>query len=265
MHGIQLVYRDRVSNVKVEPSRSPMTPTTTEMSSFLPPTKSMPSSMARIMNGVVAVVCSETARARSHNASETSWGEKGGRELGWLGGENSERVSRMSSSNWGCQQSPGRALRMTYKIVHKAVTANDDNILLLDTDVVALGVLHRLVARVGSELKGEVESVLHFRCPEDNLASANNEQAAVAKIGDQEGRMVEQRKDACRGTVDSLMSARHYDQRLTSCAAHERHFSYPFCMISTGSRGRRCLRSRSSDPRFQARAAQPDTSSPVVM
>lgn len=88
-----------MSSVRVEPSRSPMTPTTTEMSSFLPPTKSIPSSIARIMNGVVAVVCSEMARARSSNASETSWGEKGGNEPDWLGGANSDSASRMSSSN----------------------------------------------------------------------------------------------------------------------------------------------------------------------
>lgn len=139
------LYCDFVSSVKAEPSRSPMTPTTTEMSSFLPPTKSIPSSMARIMNGVVAVVCSEIWRARSNSASETSWGEKGGNDPGWFGGANSDSVSRMSSSNWRVS---ARQASVTHQVVHQTVTANDDNILLLDANVVSLCVLHGFVSGV---------------------------------------------------------------------------------------------------------------------
>jgi len=88
--------------------------------SFFPPTKSIPSSIALTMNGVVAVVCSEIALARLHSASETFCGEKAGRELeagedereaggvgscGTIlsdveeGGANSFSVSSISSSN----------------------------------------------------------------------------------------------------------------------------------------------------------------------
>lgn len=88
----QCVCRARPSSSPA--SRSPTTPTTTEISaisaaqpaarlvetlrnspSFFPPTKSIPSSIARTINGVVALVCSETARARWHSASDTLWGE----------------------------------------------------------------------------------------------------------------------------------------------------------------------------------------------
>lgn len=89
-------------------SRSPITPTTTEISahqhrptttrnpsqrgrgvsqgdspSFFPPTKSIPSSMALTMKGVVADVCSDISLARLHRASETFCGEKGARSS-WL-------------------------------------------------------------------------------------------------------------------------------------------------------------------------------------
>lgn len=47
--------------------------------SLLPPTKSIPSSIALSINGVEAVISSETILARLHNASETFCGSKGGR------------------------------------------------------------------------------------------------------------------------------------------------------------------------------------------
>jgi hypothetical protein len=78
------------------------------------------------MNGVVAVVCSEIARARLHSASDTFCGENAGRDAGLadrddggvgrceyglvlkededevegVGGANSFKVSSISSSNY---------------------------------------------------------------------------------------------------------------------------------------------------------------------
>lgn len=49
----------------------------------------------------------------------------------------------------------------------------------------------------------------------------------------------------------------------TSTFAQAKHFSKAFCMISTGSKGRRCL--PPSDPRFHARAAHPGISSSEAM
>lgn len=46
------------------------------------------------MNGVVALVCSDTARARRHSSSETFCGEKAGRDRGSGGGAGVDSLER---------------------------------------------------------------------------------------------------------------------------------------------------------------------------
>jgi hypothetical protein len=98
---------------------SPTTPTMTVMStlislfltqkgnvpSFFPPTKSIPSSIARSIKGLTAPVCSLICLAFAHRASETACGsnlgrlpEEEGDDEGGEGGEKVSRTSRISSS-----------------------------------------------------------------------------------------------------------------------------------------------------------------------
>lgn len=86
--------------------------------SFFPPTKSIPSSIARSINGLTAPVCSLTSLARAQRASDTDWGSNFGRfdpfvaeddddgegweEEGEWGGANVARTSRISSSYCLC-------------------------------------------------------------------------------------------------------------------------------------------------------------------
>jgi hypothetical protein len=72
-----------------------------------------------------------------------------------------------------------------YQIVHQTIAPHNDNVLLFDCNIVALGILHRFVARVGAELEGEVEGVLHLCRSEDDLATADQQQTAVANIGNE--------------------------------------------------------------------------------
>lgn len=48
-----------------------------------------------------------------------------------------------------------------------------------------------------THLKRKIKRMLHLLCPEDNLSSANQEEAAVTQIGDVQGRVVEESEEAC--------------------------------------------------------------------
>lgn len=48
-----------------------------------------------------------------------------------------------------------------------------------------------------THLKRKIKRMLHLLCPEDNLSSANQEEAAVTQIGDVQGRVVEEGEEAC--------------------------------------------------------------------
>lgn len=48
-----------------------------------------------------------------------------------------------------------------------------------------------------THLKRKIKRMLHLLCPEDNLSSANQEEAAVTQIGDVQGGVVEEGKEAC--------------------------------------------------------------------
>lgn len=85
----------------------------------------------------------------------------------------------------------------TYQVVHEAIAAHNDNILLFNRDVISLGVLHGFVTRVGAELHGKVEGVLHLRRSEHHLSTANEKEAAVTHIGNQQCRVVKQSQQAC--------------------------------------------------------------------
>lgn len=48
-----------------------------------------------------------------------------------------------------------------------------------------------------THLKRKIKRMLHLLCPEDNLSSVNQEEAAVTQIGDVQGRVVEESEEAC--------------------------------------------------------------------
>lgn len=89
--------------------RAPITPTMTDISSFFPPTKSIPSAAARSMNGVSEFKSSDFCLAARQRVSDTFCGSNSGRcreEVADVvvvdveeGGANSSRHSTISSSN----------------------------------------------------------------------------------------------------------------------------------------------------------------------
>lgn len=177
-------------------SRSVTTATKTDISSFFPPIKSSPSSIARHMNGEAEPVSSLASCAALHSASDSVCG------AGVDDDDCDAMISRISSSNWRpCKSSFFDGVTQTYQIVRQSIRAHDDNITLLYLYFVVLCVLHRLIAGIGPELKREIKlrkptsaepptrtcgtyTVLHLFCPKDDLAVSDDDDRAVAEVGD---------------------------------------------------------------------------------
>jgi hypothetical protein len=161
-----------------EPPRLPNSP------SFLPPTKSIPSSMAFSMNGVVAFISSDIARAFLHSASATFCGMKGdspllelGRDVGGVGSplagvvltvaEAEDEGVSYSSSRSRTSSSYCRSARCCYtrravtdKIIHQPITADDYDIVLLHLHFHPIRVFHWFIPLMSANLIRKVESVL---------------------------------------------------------------------------------------------------------
>ncbi len=84
----------------------------------------------------------------------------------------------------------------THKVVHQPVAAYDHDVTPLYTDIIPLRILHRLISRLCSELHRKVESMLHLRRSEDDFSSTDKEEGAIAKIGHQKSRVMEQCEQA---------------------------------------------------------------------
>jgi hypothetical protein len=122
----------------------------------------------------------------------------------------------------------------THQIVDKPVTAHHHYIVLFYLYREHLGVLHRLIPRVGPQLHGKVElgssvvlgelfrsslqaqsdttthSMLHLLGPKHNLPLSNDNASAIPQIRNLEFVVLQDGQEGCRGPVDALGSdARH--------------------------------------------------------
>jgi hypothetical protein len=92
----------------------------------------------------------------------------------------------------------------TYQVIHQPITPHNDHIPLFHLPLFAMRILHRLIPAVRSQLERPVEGVLHFFGPAYDLSVADEEDTAVAYVGDAERGVVEDCEETSRGAVDTL-------------------------------------------------------------